>query len=63
MLSVVILLVGDLAQLAPKLARAIDTNKLATCAFLFVVNIIGILANFQLNVNIFSLICQDVFNF
>lgn len=45
MLNVVILLVGDLAQLAPKLARAIDTNELATCAFLFVVNIIGILAN------------------
>lgn len=61
MLNVVILLVGDLAQLAPKLA--IDTNKLAACAFLFVVNIIGILANFQLNVNIFLLICQDVFNF
>lgn len=35
MVDVVILVVGDLAQLAPQLALAIETNKLPTCAFLF----------------------------
>lgn len=47
MLDVVILVVGDLAQLAPQLALAIETNKLATCAFLVLLTIlIGIPANF-----------------
>lgn len=44
MLDVVILAVGDLAQLAPQLALAMETNKLATCAFLTI--LIGIPANF-----------------
>lgn len=47
MVDVVILVVGDLAQLAPQLALAIETNKLATCAFLFLLtNLTGIPANF-----------------
>lgn len=47
MLDVVILVVGDLAQLAPQLALAIETNKLAACVFLLLLTIlIGIPANF-----------------